>query len=222
MALAGLVVSALSLHPYPAPPSCRCGGGRCLRSWPGRGRRARASWTATASSCRCVQEKGWEAHTACILHRRWAGRAILSMPPTATALHDALQVHQGLHWVCAVIDLQNRKLVYYDSLKVRRLGSQVGLLMPSVLGALLCPPGGLRFPQAAVALRKCSWAIVLMLASRRAEADRKGLCYLRVFLQGEDRRCLQHLAEYLRDEYKIKRGEQVGMQGAGGGFRCTS
>lgn len=29
-------------------------------------------------------------------------------------------VHQGLHWVCAVIDLQHRKFVYYDSLKVRQ------------------------------------------------------------------------------------------------------
>lgn len=29
--------------------------------------------------------------------------------------------------------------------------------------------------------------------------------------QGEDRRCLQHLAEYLRDEYMHKRQEQVGM-----------
>lgn len=51
-------------------------------------------------------------------------------------------VHQGLHWVCAMIDMQNQKLVYYDSLK------------------------------------------------------------------GEDRRCLQHLAEYLRDEYMHKRQEQ--------------
>ncbi|KAL4421737.1 hypothetical protein ABPG77_002353 [Micractinium sp. CCAP 211/92] len=53
-----------------------------------------------------------------------------------------LPVHQGLHWVCAVIDLQHRKFVYYDS------------------------------------------------------------------LLGEDHRCLQHLAEYVRDEYKNKRGEQ--------------
>ncbi|KAL4452571.1 hypothetical protein ABPG75_008233 [Micractinium tetrahymenae] len=53
-----------------------------------------------------------------------------------------LPVHQGLHWVCAVIDLQQKKFVYYDSLR------------------------------------------------------------------GEDQRCLQHLAEYLRDEYKNKRGEQ--------------
>ena len=29
------------------------------------------------------------------------------------------QVHQGCHWVCAVIDLANRKFVYYDSLKAR-------------------------------------------------------------------------------------------------------
>lgn len=53
-----------------------------------------------------------------------------------------LPVHQGMHWVCAVIDLQHRKFVYYDSLK------------------------------------------------------------------GEDHRCLQHLAEYVRDEFKNKRGEQ--------------
>ncbi len=31
-------------------------------------------------------------------------------------------------------------------------------------------------------------------------------------LQGEDRLCLQHLAEYVRDEYKNKRGEQVGRK----------
>lgn len=31
------------------------------------------------------------------------------------------------------------------------------------------------------------------------------------FSQGEDRRCLQHLAEYLRDEYMHKRQEQVGV-----------
>jgi hypothetical protein len=29
-----------------------------------------------------------------------------------------LPVHQGVHWVCAVVDLQRRRLVYYDSLKV--------------------------------------------------------------------------------------------------------
>ena len=27
-------------------------------------------------------------------------------------------VHQGMHWVCAVVDLQHKKLVYYDSLRV--------------------------------------------------------------------------------------------------------
>jgi len=34
-----------------------------------------------------------------------------------------------------------------------------------------------------------------------------------VLLQGEDHRCLDHLAEYLRDEYKNKRGQQVGRAG---------
>lgn len=29
-----------------------------------------------------------------------------------------LPVHQGLHWVCAVIDLQRQRFIYYDSLKV--------------------------------------------------------------------------------------------------------
>lgn len=27
-------------------------------------------------------------------------------------------VHQGQHWVCAVVDLQHQRLLYYDSLKV--------------------------------------------------------------------------------------------------------
>lgn len=36
---------------------------------------------------------------------------LLTFPPTP-------QVHQGMHWVCAMVDLQNRRLVYYDSLKV--------------------------------------------------------------------------------------------------------
>jgi Ulp1 family protease len=29
-----------------------------------------------------------------------------------------MPVHQGVHWVCAVIDLAQRKFVYYDSLGV--------------------------------------------------------------------------------------------------------
>jgi Ulp1 family protease len=79
--------------------------------------------------------------------RRWTlPKRLASVGQASECILDCdriiVPVHQGLHWVCAVIDLQNQKLVYYDSLK------------------------------------------------------------------GEDRRCLQHLAEYLRDEYKNKRGEQ--------------
>ena len=50
---------------------------------------------------------------------------------------------QALHWVCAVIDLRQQRLVYYDSLR------------------------------------------------------------------GEDHGCLEALAQYLRDEFKSKRGEVV-------------
>lgn len=45
--------------------------------------------------------------------------------PSSHATLLCAQVHQGLHWVCAMIDLQNKKLVYYDSLKVRLVAAAV-------------------------------------------------------------------------------------------------
>lgn len=49
-------------------------------------------------------------------------------PPSRSTLRCA-QVHQGLHWVCAMIDMQNQKLVYYDSLKVRLVAFDAGKLL---------------------------------------------------------------------------------------------
>ena len=37
-----------------------------------------------------------------------------------------IPVHQGLHWVCAVIDLANRCFIYYDSMGVRSYDSRAG------------------------------------------------------------------------------------------------
>lgn len=66
----------------------------------------------------------WLQDTCCLLQQH-AGTSGPAHPPCtqvrcprAPPCQAPPQVHQGNHWVCAVIDLQNRKFVYYDSLKV--------------------------------------------------------------------------------------------------------
>lgn len=43
-------------------------------------------------------------------------------------------VHQGVHWVCAVVDLANKQLFYYDSLLVSLFSTK---LLPAVKSLLL-------------------------------------------------------------------------------------
>jgi hypothetical protein len=55
--------------------------------------------------------------------RRWTmPKRLASSGQASSCILDVdrivVPVHQGLHWVCAVIDLQHQKLIYYDSLKV--------------------------------------------------------------------------------------------------------
>ena len=63
------------------------------------------------------------AHPASFQVRRWTMPKRLAVSGQASeSILDVdrivVPVHQGMHWVCAVIDLQQRKFIYYDSLKV--------------------------------------------------------------------------------------------------------
>lgn len=86
------------------------------------------------------------------------------------------------HWTCAVIDLNDKKLIYYDSLVV------------SVLQIALC--------------------IVKMHDGACRASLLRG--YLLLFIthcwkQNEDHKCLENLAQYIKDEYKNKQNKDVSL-----------
>lgn len=72
--------------------------------------------------------------TSLVQVRRWTIPQRLKMAGQASpSVLDCdlilVPVHQGMHWVCAIIDIAKRRFVYCDSLKVRqRFGVQTGSL----------------------------------------------------------------------------------------------
>ena len=138
--LAGPALAAAKPACPPAMPRRRCGAGRCPSASSPRARRASACWTATASWCRCVawrepkcgpergvSRAGREMLGECVASGRGPccpSACLLACRPASPARRRrrapaAPQVHQGVHWVCAVIDLKAQQLLYYDSLRVR-------------------------------------------------------------------------------------------------------
>lgn len=107
----------------PAGSTARRESSRGVRQLPARLRAPRLG-TRVKQSVACLLPAGRPSR---LQVRRWTmPKRLKASGQASDSILDCdriiLPVHQGLHWVCAVIDLQHRKFVYYDSLKVGPFG----------------------------------------------------------------------------------------------------
>lgn len=141
-------------------------------------------------------------------------------------------VHQGIHWVCAVVDLEQQRFVYYDSLHVRALCA-AALTALAALAALLRLAACVSARNAVVTVTVlgCPWVAICVSHIRRL---RQHVLQAQVISaydlppvpmscqlysgvdrvnclrpQGVDSEALQHLARWLSDEYQDKAGKTV-------------
>lgn len=132
--------------------------------------------------------------------RRWTTpNKLKSAGQLSTSILDCDRIivpvnQSNTHWTCAVIDLRDQKLIYYDSLVVSFL---------PLFALHIVVHGGCLLPS-----RFVPWLYDAFFLSQTGQ-----------YLQNEDHKCLQNLAQYIKDEYKNKACKDVSLAHAFAGIR---